>query len=220
MSFLNDQRITRAMLSLPTWGQWRLECVLDSGTLPTGAVDVDLAGLPLLGTVLRADFDLPERPHVVVVGALGWNTPIPSPLSWNEDPGVRLSTVLAALAAGAGEPIVQPTDFTIGLHYATPASRTGEPSRYREALTEMVRAGNILGWWVGVDGVTRFAARETGDVATRATPLGARGDVGLRIFGVDDPVPFMPGRSVDGVVIGRAVIVETTESLTVQCWAA
>jgi len=219
------QRVTRSLVRFWRFGQWWAELVLDqeadSGALPSGAATVDLPGLALAGTVLRAGLDLPQRPHLVVVGGIGWSSEISrSPtLSYSSDAGVRLSAVLRALSEAAGEPIVQPTDQTLGLHYAIIAATSGAPRRYREALTDLVRMGVIPGWYVDPAGVTRFAARDASEVTVRATPQPARADVGLRVFGIDEPAEFMPGRVVDGIAIERSVIVETPDNLMVECWS-
>lgn len=222
MSSLDDTRIHTLTASFPRWGSWRAQAVLEHGPAPAeGArVDIDLAGLACVGTVEATGLDRPDRPHVTVRGGLGWETALPTPprLSWFSDGGVPLRTVLSALAAGAGEPVELPGDRILSNHYTTAAGRPGEPARYRHALAALVREGAILGWWVGPDGVTRFTARPGGDVAARATPMPARRDVRLRVFGVDSPATFLPGRSVDGIEIGRLVVVQTPNSLTVECW--
>lgn len=219
------QRVTRCAVRFWRHGQWRVDATLDqtaeTGALPSGAATVDLPGLALAGRVLRAGFDLPQRPVVVVIGGLGWNAPIAGGpiLSYSSDVGVRLSAVLRDLAAAAGEPIVQPADQTLGLHYALLAATSGAPRRYREALTDLLRAGVVPGWYVDPAGVTRFAARDASPVTARATPQPARADVGLRVFGIDEPAEFLPGREIDGVAIERSVIHETPDNLTVECWS-
>lgn len=224
MSTISAARIHTLTAHLPRWGQWRVEAVLEGGDPPAegDAVDVDIAGLALVGTVLRSGLDRPERPHVVVVGGIGWLSPIPSTprLTWQSDGGVRLSYVLSRIAAAAGEPIAAPTDRVMGNHYVTVGSRAGQRALYRDALTGLVRGGFVPGWWVGNDGITRFVERETGDVGVRATPLPARADVGARTFGIDSPAEFMPGRSVEGVTIERAIVRQTPNTLTVECWRA
>lgn len=224
MSLVGEQRISRLTATFPRWGQWSVEAVLESGEPPArgSLVDLDVAGLALVGTVLRSGLDAPERPSVHVVGGLGWSNPVPSPpkLTFYSDAGVRLSRILERLAAGAGEPIEQPVDMTVGLHYVGIGSRPGEPARYRDALVELVRARHVPGWWVGPDGITRFITRAGGEVAGRATALPARGSAGMRRFGIDSAEEFLPGRLVDGVPIERAVVIETPGSLVVECWAA
>lgn len=222
MSTLDTTRIHTLTASFPRWGSWRVQAVLESGSAPAegDVVDLDLAGLACVGAVESAGLDRPDRPHVTVRGGLGWETALPSPprLSWFSDAGVRLQTVLTALATGAGEPVELPTDRTLSNHYVTAAGRMGAPARYRHALAALVREGAIPGWWAGPDGITRFVTRPVGDVDARATPMPARRDVRMRLFGVDSPATFLPGRSVEGIEIGRLVVIQTPNTLTVECW--
>jgi hypothetical protein len=223
LSTLDGTRIHSLTASFSRWGSWRVQAVLEAGVPPAEGtmVDIDIAGLEALGAVGPAGLDRPERPHVVVVGGAGWDAPVSTPpkLSWFSDGGVRLRTVLTALSAAAGEPVELPTDRTLANHYVTAAGRPGAPARYRNALAALVREGAIPGWWVGPDGITRFVPRPEGDVAARATAMPARRDVGLRVFGVDSPATFLPGRSVEGIVIERLVVVQTPNTLVVECWS-
>lgn len=223
MSTIGGQRISTHSLTFPEWGQWRLDAVLEGGALPSGVVSCTIVDLDLTGTVESAGYDAPDRPHVVVVGGLGWDAEIPTPpnprLSFQSDAGVRLSSVLAALARGAGETVEQPDDVTIGLHYACVSSHSGGPVRYRDALEELVTAGNVEGWRVDPDGTTHFAAREGVEVTARHTELRRRADVGLVVYGVDDVTAFLPGNLIDGVPIARLVVRETPSDLTIEAWS-
>lgn len=222
MSTLGSQRTRVTRLSIPAAGSWRADITLEAGTLPSGTQTLTMGSLVATGTVQRAAYDAPQLPHVVLVGGLGWDAQITAvqalALSMFADPGVRLSSVLTNLARLAGETIEQPTDRTVGLHWSAVSTRTGERVRFRDVLTGLVREGLLLTWWVGLDGVTRFTARSSGAVTGRATFLRGRGDVALRVYGTDDPAPFLPGRTVEAEAISRAVVVETPGSLTVECW--
>lgn len=225
MSAIDGQRITRVSATFPYYGQWRVDAVLEGGALPSGLVTVDLAGLIAVGTVdpEQSGFDAPDLPHVVVIGGIGWSAEVTAAaarsLTFHADSGVRLRSVLAALARAAGETIAQPTDRAIGSHWGAVSSAPGERVRYRDELTEMVRAGDVAGWYVDTLGTTRFVARATPEVTARATLLRANASVGFRVFGVDEPAYFMPGAIVEGVGVGRSVVLESPGSLTVECWS-
>lgn len=222
MSTLGDQRIRIVHASFPEAGQMRADVILEQGPLPSGTLTMDIAGLSAVVTVERAAFDSPEVPHAVVVAGIGWDTIVTADaarsLSMFADPGVRLSSVLRTLASLAGETIVQPTDRTIGLHWGAISTAATGGVRYRDILARMVREGMIATWYVGLDGATRFTPRAASTPTGRATFLRGNGAVGLRVYGVDDPSEFLPGAVVDGTAVGRAVVVETPESLTVECW--
>lgn len=208
-------------VNIPQWGQWRVDLIGEGGTAPPvgSAATATIGDLTLVGTVTRSGDDAPERPHVIVTGGAGWSGTLTSAsLTFQSDAAVRLSTALDRLAALAGETIDQPADATMDLHWSSIASRLGETVRYRDVLTELVRAGNIPGWYVGSDGVTHFVARTGVEVATRRTPIRNNAGVGIATYGVDSPASFLPGNTIDGVPILRTIINETASRLTVDTW--
>jgi hypothetical protein len=209
---------------MPERGQWRADITLEAGAIPTGTQTLTIGTLAATGRVdpALAGYDAPDLPHVVLVGGLGWDAVVTrsaaQSLSMFSDAGVRLSSVLNALALAAGESIVQPTDRTIAFHWSAVSTRDGEAVRYRDVLANMVRLGYLATWRVDLDGITRFTERATSSVVGRATYLRGNRSVGLRVFGCDDPAEYLPGNTVEGGAIGRAVVVESPESLTVECW--
>ena len=207
-------------LTLPRYGQWRLDAVLEGGDVPAeGATVSALVGdLELTGKVLRAGFDAPDRPHVVLVGGLGWETPLAAPVSYQSDASVMLSTVLDDLARRAGETLERPADVPLGLAYASPARRT-----VRDALNALALVGYTPPWRVDPDGVTRYGDRVGATVTARATVIRRNFGVSLRVVGIDSPASFLPGNTlVDGdsnVLITRAVVDEATNRLEVEVWS-
>lgn len=218
MTSLGTQTVTRSSIYLPKWGGWHADQTLDGGELPSGDVTVTSGTLALKGRVQRAAFDSPAKPRVVVFGGLGWQDLITRPLSFQSDSGVRLSTVLAALSRGSGQPIEQPADKTIGVYYECVASRPGEPVRWANALAELVRDGYAPPWRVDPDGVTRFGPRTPKAVSTRATALQPDAALGFVTYGIDDPVDFLPGNTIEGTPIERVIIRETSGKFEVDVY--
>ena len=107
MSTVGTAHAHTLRLTVPQYGQWRLDAVLEGGAAPAeGATVSALVGdLALTGRVLRAGNDAPDRPHVIVIGGLGWERPLATPVAYQSDAGIMLSTVLRDLAARAGETI-------------------------------------------------------------------------------------------------------------------
>ena len=220
MSTVGTAHAHTLRLTVPQYGQWRLDAVLEGGAAPAeGATVSALVGdLALTGRVLRAGNDAPDRPHVIVIGGLGWERPLATPVAYQSDAGIMLSTVLRDLATRAGETIEQPADVPIGLAYATGSRRT-----VRDALTAIVAAGYAQPWRVDSDGVTRFGARTGGTISARATVIRRNLGVSLRVVGIDSPAAFLPGNVlVDGdasIGITRLVVDEATNRLEVEVWA-
>jgi hypothetical protein len=185
-------------VTLPEAGQWIAYVVLDSGDAPTGKVTLTVGDLQLRGTVppLRAGPDYNGKPSLVVEGGLGWST----------------------LAKGSGEPIEQPKDATIGNYYEFVSSRSGAKLRYADALNDLQAAGVISTWRVDPDGVTRFTARKSVAVTSRATGTVRIAKHGLTRYGVDAPASFLPGNTIDGKPLGRVRIVENAKTLHVEAY--
>jgi hypothetical protein len=210
--------IVTAKLHIPSAGAWRADLLLDHGEAPTGAATVTIGDLSLVGTVLRSGLDAADRPHATVIGGRGWFASVTSPRAFQSDSGVRLSTVLATLAAGAGQAIIQPADRTIGEYYELQASRPGEPVTYSDALNDLSRAGLAPVWRVDPDGVTRFGARTAQAVTGRATLLWSDRGTGLATYGLDAPATWLPGNTVDGASIDRIDIREAGGKLEADVW--
>jgi hypothetical protein len=208
LSTLGSVHVLESTITIPEWGAWQVDCSLEGGTPPTGDLVLKTGSAVFKGRTLRSGFDGPDRPRVVIVGALGWQGSITAPLSFQSDAGVRLSTVLSAIARGAGQEIVQPTDVTIGNYYELVASRPGEIVRWADALDDLVRSGYVQPWRVDPDGVTLFGSRTPKEVAARATVLKQNAGVGITKYGIDDPIDFLPGNTIGGVKIARVVLRE------------
>ena len=218
MSRLGSQTVARSAIFYPEWGGWHADVTLDGGTPPTGDITLTSGALTLQGKVQRSGFDAPDKPRVVIFGGLGWQGLITSPLSFQSDAGVRLSTVLAALSGGSGQKIEQPADTTIGVYYECVASRAREPIRWADALAELVRDGYAPPWRVDPDGVTRFGPRTPKEVSARATVLHVDAGVGFTTYGIDDPAEFLPGNTIGGVPIARVLIRETSGKFEVDVY--
>jgi hypothetical protein len=210
--------IVSAKLHIPSAGAWRADLLLDHGDPPTGAATVTIGDLVLVGTVLRSGLDAADRPHCTVIGGRGWFASVSAPRAFQSTAGVRLGTVLAALASGAGQTIVQPADRTIGEYYELQASRPGEPVTYADALNDLARTGACPPWRVDPDGVTRFGPRQAQAVTGRATLLRSDRGTGFATYGLDAPATWLPGHTVDGVAIDRIDICENAGKLEADVW--
>jgi hypothetical protein len=198
-------------LYIPPAGGWRADIVVDeSTTLPSGDVTLKIGDdLMFVGKVERATFDLPDHPHAIVVGGLGWKSLVTKPISFQSDGGVRLSTVLNAIARAAGQVVELPQDATIGDYYEIVASRPAEPVRWIDVLNDLTRGGFAPPWRVDPDGVTRFGARTPLTISTRATIVRIDATDGARVYKIDAPGQWLPGNTTpDGITIGRVKIHE------------
>lgn len=220
MSTVAGLPIDRVELNVPLRGAWHADMTLTSGAPPTGQVHLVIGELDMLGTVLddQAGNDAPDRPHLTVVGAPGWDRLLLRPLSYRADSGVRLASVLADLATLAGEPIEQPTSRSIGTSFCAVASSTRAVVRLRDVLATMQRSGHVEPWRVDPDGVTRFGDRVGVEVSSRAIEMSRNAAVGMRRVGIDDPSDFLPGNTLGGTTIQRLVVREREDAREALIW--
>lgn len=153
---LDASDLGTVQLGMPGGGVWMARCSPVEGVaVATGAaVTLTLGGLVLAGTVRRGGVFVYSTAVTVVGGADGWARSLPRHLPYRADNGVRLSSVLADLAADAGERVVlsaAASGAVLGYAWTRPA---GVASESLDAAC--ARAG--LTWWVGVDGETQVAA--------------------------------------------------------------
>lgn len=234
MSALGTQRISRLDLSIGRTGTWHAEAWSDEGVVTLGASTLTVGGLSFRGTTKRGGNDAPDAPHAVHEGAVGWEreiaksttgvdgtiiTSTSSAISYQNDNGVRLRTVLTDLSKRAGETIEQPVDVSIGRHWVVIASRPGEPLRVRDALSALAQGRYVQPWRADPDGVTRFGERSGGvvDVASKTVTRRDMG-AGWAEIGADTFADLLPGATWEGAVIGRLIISERPGNLSATVW--
>jgi len=220
MSTLGTLTLERLMLAYPRFGSWRADCVMSGEEAPTGPLTLTVGDLTLVGSVLRSGLDATGKPHAVVVGGIGWERPLSSPLSYHADVGVRLRTVLTDLTRLSGEPMEQPTDRALDLGFCAVASTPRAPVRLRDVLASMHRCGFVDKWRIDPDGVLRFGARVGAAVTARATVMRRNLGLGMRLVGIDGPLAFLPGAIVDGATVRTLYVEETSGKLQAEAWAA
>ncbi len=221
MATANGRRITNLQLQIPPAGGWTLTARLQDGApLAPGPLVLIVGDLTLHGTTPagRGGLDSPAQPSVVAYGGAGWRLPLPAPGGAFASPGgVRLSTVLDALAAGAGEAYDAPAEGKLG-----PAYGWDEGTRGSVVLAELVRRRAVPSWRVAANGRTRFdpwpslpAADAHGTVEDRDLARGVR-HVALS----GSVAAWLPGATVQGVRIARVTISERDSETKVSAWDA
>jgi hypothetical protein len=214
---LNGRRTTDLEVMVPPAGGWIATGHLEAGApLDAGPATIVLGDLTLVGTVLagRGGTDAPARPSFVAAGGAGWRTVL-SAGSYSSPNGVRLRTVLADLARLAGEAYDAPADAPIAAAYGWDAGTPADA-----VLAELVGRGVVAPWRVQPNGRTTFtpwpsvgAADKLGQIVDR------RLDRGLREVALTTAVArWLPGATVEGVLIRRVTFRESSEELRVIAW--
>src|ERR1700683_4387491 len=151
MAFLDSRRVTDVTLTIPPAGGWLAMLHLDSGAMPSpGAATLKIGDLSLPGRILaRGGIDSPARPAVVVAGGDGWTQRLP--LGQHTSPtGIRLLTILAALAGTSAEPYAPPPERIVARPSlgGPPAFGWRAGTRGTAILARLVAAGAIPCWRV------------------------------------------------------------------------
>jgi hypothetical protein len=218
MAFLGMRSLMDLELDIPPGGEWMLRGHLESGAPPVaGPVTVTVGDLVLVGRVLadRGGLDAPDFPAVVVAGGYGWRTVLP--MGAFESPGgVRLSTVLGALADLCGETYRVPPELKLPSSYGWTAGTRG-----RQVLAELVSRG-ALPWWrvdlasartVFAPWPTLGAADAHGVIEDRDLAEGARY---VALSG--SVAAWLPGATVQGATIARVQFRERDGETRATVW--
>lgn len=212
MASLADRRVTSARVTLPAWGRWYADATVDGEFDLTGRVTLKVADLTLSGTILSGGKDKGRSFFRVVAGAGGWGKNIAAE-SYDDDAGVKLSTIIGDAARAAGETIdasTLPSSARIGPRYARKAG----------PASSVLELHAPRGWYVDEQGTTRIGARPASTLIVKAThgPVNlARGTVELAS---DSIATILPGLVVDGLEAVDVVHELTESKLRSTIWGA
>lgn len=160
LASLSGHRVVRARVSIPAWGAWFADVVVDGEVTLSGAASLVVADATFKGSVLSGGAAKGRSSFRLVGGAGGWAKTIPSK-HYANDAGVKLSTVLGDAAAAVEETLDAST---------VPATRVGpawtRPEDPAARVLELVSPG---AWYVGEDGVTRLGRRPRTTYAGKGT---------------------------------------------------
>jgi hypothetical protein len=224
MSSLGAQRIQTVELHLPRYGTAWAKVATQNGTVSPGPALLTIGNLPHVGTVIdgQSGINGPSAWVGIWRNGTAWDTVLPPRPAYQNDAGIKLSTILTDLAKDCGRAvIVQPPDAIVGAYWVR-ASRAadGRPRTGRDELAALIRARILPAWWVDPLDVTRFGVRVAPPVTAATRILGRDLTRGLREGGTESPLAFMPGASFEGQVIERVIIRESSGKLSVEPWTS
>jgi len=217
MALLGARRCTALSVTIPPAGTWLGDAVLDSGDPPSpGAATLTIGDLALVCTILpgRGGLDAPERPHVVLQGGAGWLKPLAAG-AFESPGGVRLSTVLGALAGLTGERLGPFAEVRLPPDYGWASGDTGA-----DVLADLVRRGALSTWRITPKGFTAFTPWPSTGAADAFGVIEDRDLArGVRYVRLSDRIAaWLPGATVQGVRIARIVLTERDQETRVQTW--
>ncbi len=183
---LDGVRVTELCLTLPLYGRWTADLVLDTTAAQTsGRVLLSLGELELNGIVARAG-DLLGVGQLRLMGGKGsgggWGKRLPAK-PYQSPGGLRLQGVLVDAARGCGEEVELQEDRTIGFHYIR-----------REGPASQVLKLASPGWWVRPDGVTEVGTPPSPTI-TSDFDVFPESDLGRGriLIATDKPEDWAPG---------------------------
>lgn len=212
LSKLQGHTVTSATVTRPKWGIWYADTSLDGEHVLTGRVALQIADLTLSGTILGGGPSKGRSRYTIVGGAGGWGRTIARE-SYEDDAGVKASTVLGDAAVAVGETLDRstlPSLVRLGPRYTR---REGPASK----VLELYAPG---GWYVGEDGVTYIGQRAATTLPAKAV-LGpvdrARRTVTIAS---EEIAAIAPGVVVDGIEAIDVVHDLSPSGLRTTIWGA
>jgi hypothetical protein len=212
---------TGGALRAPGAGGWTLDAELDAPRVPTGAVEVRIAGQVLRGTVDdEHSGTFGERRRVRVVGGAGWSTKTLERRHYRNDgpSGVARSVVLQQAAEEIGETLVldAQAEGRLGTDFIRPAWPAGDVLR---------QAIGPWSWWVDFAGVTHVGLRPIADAGPHEVLEFDPAEKVAKVA-VDDLVAVAPGSRLVSPLFEAPFIVRDLEvdvsggSFVLTCWGA
>ena len=215
---VNDARVMTLTLNIPARGLWTADAILDDVIKFTGtSVTLVLAGLTLVGSVIRSGNFSGAGSLRIVGGKGGWRSTIPKRFYQNPH-GVKLAPVLSDAAQACGESVTVDSDVAIGSFFV----REEGPA---------VRALNQLcdSWYVQNDGTTRVGDRATPTISSRFDVVNENVQpfIGRIPIATDFPEDWMPGAKFTANTLGTDIFTIsdvvhrlTPERLRTEVWVA
>lgn len=209
LATLEGVTVTRANVQVPAWGLWWAGVDLDDDRTLSGRVTLQLADVSLSGTIVSGGTHNGRAYYRIVGGAGGWGREVPAK-SYNDDAGVRVSTLLTDLARAAGEQVTDIPSTRVGPHFA----------RSKAGAYLTLNGLAPRNWHVDFAGVTRIGLRPTAAFAgseprTRVDPAGSIVEIAAERI-----ASLVPGVTIDGSQPATDVEYELDSTrLTVRVYA-
>lgn len=201
---LAKHRVISATLTIPWCGLWVADVGLTEA--PTrglsGKIELKIAGLTMVGTIIRgASFQGNFRARLVG-GAAGWRRVI-GPKPYRSAAGLKRGPILRDAAREAGEEIDVTDDAVIGEFFPR-----------AEGVAVKVLEVLYPNWWIAPSGRTQIAARATPTVSTPFDLISYDAAVGRYTIATEHPESFVPGARFVSPTTALAQVNLVTHELT------
>jgi hypothetical protein len=188
-STLGGVPCTRMRGQSPAWGRFWADVELAEAETLTGAQSLVVADMTQAVTVVSGGVVDGVARYRCVAGAGGWGKALPKRPPYNNDAGIRASTIIRDAAADCGEKVGTLPTTIFGPHYARIAG---------EAASSVLNFAAPNAWYIDLAGVTQFGARPSVTYTGAGTRTRTDLAVGVVELAVDEIENLVPGVSVDG----------------------
>jgi hypothetical protein len=210
---------SRARVQIPAFGLPFFDVECTEPTTLAGDTTLTIGGLSHACAVYSGGVAEGKSRYRLVAGAGGWGLLLPGPdgqgAAYNDDAGVKLSSVLTDAAKECGETLGTLPTTRLGPHFARPVMYAYELLNYLAPR----------GWYIDAAGVTQIGARPPGTYVGDATAVRVDHAVGVVELALDAlDASLVPGVSItlpDGTATPAATDVEyevTPDRLTCRVY--
>lgn len=205
---LAGHTVTHAQVWIPGYGLPWAEVSLDGAVTLTGSVTLTIVDASWTMAVVSGGADIGRSHYRLVGGAGGWGRSVPAK-AYNNDAGVKLSSVLTDAATAAGEAFsITPPTTKIGPHYAREAGPAGR------VLEQLVPGA----WYVGADGLTYLGTRGASTLSTPYTAGPVDLGRGAVTLAAEQISGIVPGLVVEGLTVADVMHELTPDALRSHVW--
>lgn len=191
LATLGSVAIYRGKLVLPYTGIYHAELVLDAATDLSGPQTLTLAGVTWALAYVRAIDFAGERGVLLVGGAAGWRTVIPSKQYGQGGVSAQMILQDAAVACGELAPVIDASVPPVGQAW----------NRATGPASDVLRLFLGDGWWMDSSGRVQTALRATTAISSAFSALHVNGAAGVYEIATDSPGDWVPGRTFSGPTV-------------------
>ncbi len=197
---IDGVRAVSARVTIPFWGAWHADVMLDREADVGATCTLRLAELELACAPWRPAVKWQGRTTVRLIGGAGkWRDVIPA-ASYFVPAGVKLSLVLGDAAKAAGERLELRGTYakrSVGTHHI----RAEAPASC--ALNRWAPRA----WWIEPSGLTVVGDRATSTIGSPFTIELVDGARGVVVVATEKPADFVPGRTFKGASLSSTITV-------------
>ena len=197
---VSGARIISGTLSMPVYGAWVADVIVQSTSPLPSSVAVTIGNLNLIGSVYRQATFAGRTEARLVAGAGGWSKSVEA-RGYDNPGGVPAQQVLSDAATEVGESVAGAIG-TVGAQFV----RMGDSPQMPGKAGRVLRSVAGTQWWIDSAGVTQIGVRPSGSVSSAFTVLSFQGAHGDLLIATEDPASWAPGATFSSATVTQQTI--------------